>query len=65
MRFIAAIVAAISMAYSIDASAYLGPGLGVGALAAVLGVAGGILMLIVGVVWYPIKRVMRRLRERK
>jgi hypothetical protein len=65
MRIIAAIAAAISMAYSIDAFAYLGPGLGVGALAAVLGVAGGILMLIVGVVWYPIKRVIRRFRERK
>ena len=66
MRIIAAIVAAIvAMAHSIDAFAYVGPGLGAGAVAAVLGVAGGILMLIVGVVWYPIKRVIRRLRERK
>lgn len=66
MRFVAAIVAGIiSVAYSVDAFAYVGPGLGAGALAAVLGVAGGILMLVVGVVWYPLKRVIRKFRERK
>jgi hypothetical protein len=66
MRFAATIVLAVlSMAHSIDALAYVGPGLGAGTLAAVLGVLGGILMLIVGVVWYPLKRVMRRFRERK
>ena len=66
MRFAAAITLAIfTMAFSIDALAYVGPGLGAGTLAAVLGVVGGILMLIVGVVWYPLKRVVRRFRERK
>ena len=66
MRFAAALaLAVISMAHSIDALAYVGPGLGAGTLAAVLGVLGGILMLIVGVVWYPLKRVIRRIRERK
>ena len=66
MRFVVAIIAGlVSIAYSIDAFAYAGPGLGAGALAAVLGVAGGILMLIVGVVWYPLKRVIRKFRERK
>ncbi len=65
MRLVAAL-AVVLMAYSIDASAYVGPGLGAGTLAAVLGVAAGILMLVVGVVWYPIKRVWRRfIRERK
>jgi hypothetical protein len=66
VRHVAAVIAGLlSIAYSIDAMAYVGPGLGAGALAAVLGVAGGILMLVVGVVWYPIKRVIRRFRERK
>ena len=66
MRFVAAIaLAVVSMAHSIDALAYVGPGLGAGTLAAVLGVVGGILMLVVGVVWYPLKRVIRRFRERK
>jgi hypothetical protein len=66
MRFVAVIaLAVVSTLHSIDAFAYVGPGLGAGTLAAVLGVLGGILMLIVGVVWYPLKRVIRRFRERK
>jgi hypothetical protein len=48
-----------------EASAYVGPGLGAGALAAVFGVLGGLLMLVVGVMWYPIKRVIRRLRAQR
>ena len=47
------------------ASAYIGPGLGAGALAAILGVAGGLFMLVVGVVWYPLKRVIRRFRQKQ
>lgn len=47
------------------AFAYIGPGLGSGAIAVVLGIVFGFLMLVVGVVWYPIKRLIRRLRGRK
>lgn len=42
------------------ASAYIGPGLASGTVTAVLGILAGILMLIVGVVWYPIKRLYRK-----
>ena len=45
------------------AHAYVGPGLGVGAVAAVLGSVFGVLMLLVGVVWYPLKRVVGRFRR--
>jgi hypothetical protein len=65
MRFAAALAAAALMGFSLDALAYVGPGLGAGAVAAVLGVVGGILMLVVGIVWYPLKRVIRRFREKK
>lgn len=44
------------------AQAYIGPGVGVGAIAAVLGVLGSILAAILGIIYYPIKR---RLRARK
>ena len=44
------------------AHAYIGPGLGAGAIAAVWGVLGSILAGILGVVYYPIKR---RLKARK
>ena len=45
------------------AHAYVGPGLGVGAVAAVLGSVFGILMLFVGVVWYPLKRFVSQFRR--
>lgn len=51
--------------YTPLAMAYIGPGLGSGAMAAVLGTLLGLLMLVVGVVWYPIKRLIRRLRSKK
>ena len=47
------------------ASAYIGPGLGVGALASVLGILAGLLMLVIGVAWYPLKRLYRYLKSKK
>ena len=48
--------------YPTLALAYIGPGLGTGAVAAVLGTVAGLLMLLIGVVWYPLKRLMARFR---
>lgn len=42
--------------------AYVGPGLGVGVVATVFGVLGAILLFVVGVVYYPIKRLFTRRR---
>lgn len=53
------------LAYPSLAMAYIGPGLGSGAMAAVLGSVLGLLMLLIGVVWYPIKRLIRRFRTKK
>lgn len=53
------------LSYSSLASAYVGPGLGAGAITVVLGIVSGILMLVVGIVWYPIKRLIRRLRSKE
>ena len=41
------------------AQAYIGPGVGAGAIAAVLGVIGSIFLAIVGVLYYPIKRLLK------
>ncbi len=38
--------------------AYVGPGLGLGAIGAILGVGLSILLAIFAVVWYPIKRLL-------
>ena len=45
------------------AFAYIGPGLGAGAVATVLAVLGSILLGIFSVIYYPIKRMMRKRRN--
>ncbi|MCY1128670.1 hypothetical protein OU426_17570 [Frigidibacter sp. RF13] len=41
------------------AFAYIGPGVGAGAIGAVIGVIGAIFLAIFAVLWYPIKRMMK------
>lgn len=58
------VAAAVSaLAAAAPAHAYLGPGLGLGAIAASLGVMGSILLGLLSVLWYPVKRFARRLRR--
>jgi hypothetical protein len=38
--------------------AYVGPGLGFGAIAAILGVVFSVFLAVFAVVWYPIKRLL-------
>ncbi|MDX1581322.1 MAG: hypothetical protein R3360_06840 [Alphaproteobacteria bacterium] len=42
------------------ASAYIGPGAGISAIGAVLALLAAVFLAIVGLVWYPAKRLMRR-----
>jgi len=42
------------------AHAYVGPGAGLSAIGSVLALVGATLLLIVGFVWYPIKRLLKR-----
>ena len=49
----------IALLHPATASAYIGPGVGAGAIAAVLGVIGSILLAIVAVIYYPIKRMLK------
>ncbi len=41
------------------ALAYIGPGAGLSALGTVVALIGAFLLMIVGFVWYPIKRLLR------
>lgn len=50
---------------SAQALAYIGPGLGSGAVMAALGIVLGVLMLIIGIVWYPIKKLLGKFRKPK
>lgn len=51
--------------HAAPAAAYIGPGLGTGTIAAVLGILAGILMLVVGALWYPLKRLVRKMRSKE
>ena len=42
------------------AGAYIGPGAGLSALGSLLALIGALLLLIVGFIWYPVKRLMRK-----
>jgi len=53
------------MSLTTMAHAYIGPGAGAGTIAAVLGVLGAIAMAFIAIVWYPIKRVIRKRRTNK
>ena len=46
------------------AHAYIGPGVGAGMLAVVMGILSSIFFALVGTVWYPIKRLIKRRRSR-
>jgi hypothetical protein len=47
----------------LPAYAYLGPGLGLGAVGAILGILFSIFLAIVGIFWYPIKRLIGKMRK--
>lgn len=42
------------------AQAYVGPGLGLGTLAVIAGVIGSIFLAIFAVLWYPMKRLLKK-----
>jgi hypothetical protein len=48
------------LALAPQAQAYVGPGLGVGVLGAIVGVVFAVLLALVGMVWYPLKGLIRR-----
>lgn len=54
------LIAALAFAISAGpASAYIGPGMGAGALAVALGMIAAVLMAVAALVWYPVKRLIR------
>lgn len=52
------LLALAAVASASPALAYIGPGAGLGALAVTVAVGLGVLFLIVGLVWYPLKRML-------
>jgi hypothetical protein len=57
MRFIVIVLFLFATA---TAHAYVGPGLGIGVIVAILGALLAVILAIAGVIWYPIKRMLRK-----
>ena len=47
-----------------NAAAYVGPGLGLGVIGAIFGVIATVILAIIGLFWYPLKRLYRSIRSR-
>ena len=45
--------------------AYIGPGAGLGAVGALAALVGAALLIVVGFVWYPARRLMRGWKARR
>lgn len=55
----------ILMAFSNPALSYIGPGMGGGVIAAVLGVIGAIFLIFFGILYYPIKRMLKDKKKKR
>lgn len=51
---------AILLAVPTAAQAYVGPGMGLGLIASSLGIAAAFLMAMVAMIWFPVKRMIKR-----
>ena len=60
MKRLAVAVCLLSVITS--AEAYVGPGMGLGVIASVLGFLTAILLAVAGMIWYPVKRLIRSKR---
>ena len=46
--------------FALPVHAYIGPGAGMGTIAVVLGILASIVMAFFAVLWYPVKRLLRK-----
>ena len=64
MRLKPLLTALLVLIIPAPAWAYMGPGLGMGAVMTSLGVIGAILLGLFSILWYPAKRLIRRISRR-
>ena len=57
---IAVILAGLMAILPAVVQAYVGPGAGLTAIGSLLALLAAVLLVVVGFVWYPLKRLMRR-----
>jgi hypothetical protein len=56
---------ALWVACPTPAFAYMGPGIGLGAIGAAMGIIVSLLLVTISVIWYPLKRLFRRKRGKR
>jgi hypothetical protein len=60
MRLLVLTALGLAVTLSDTAFAYIGPGVGLSAIGTVIALFGAILLAIVGFIWYPVKRMLRK-----
>ena len=61
MKKINLVIVLLSISSSVFA--YIGPGMGGGVIAGVLGVIGAVLLALFGILYYPIKRMLKNRKK--
>lgn len=56
---------ALLLAVPQGAEAYIGPGAGIAAIGTVIALIGGILLAILAFIWYPIKRLLAKIKQKR
>ncbi len=56
------LVLLMEIIFSSNVSAYVGPGLGAGAVGVVLGVLASVILALFAIVWYPVKRLLKKMK---
>lgn len=59
----AAVLSVVLASVASPALAYIGPGAGISAIGTFFAVIGAVVLLIVGFLWYPVKRMLRKKKE--
>lgn len=62
MRIYLIVFMAFSL-FAVNAQAYIGPGLGAGTVGVVLGILGSIFLTLLAIIYYPIKRMLKKRKE--
>ncbi len=65
LLIISVVVITLLLAAPQGAVAYIGPGAGIAAIGTVIALIGGILLAIVAFLWYPIKRLLTKIKKRR
>ena len=56
---------AVGLLFAPSVFAYVGPGAGLSAIGSVLAFVGAILLIIIGFLWYPLKRLIKALKKQE